>query len=343
MADRNKNKHGSSSKPGRDKEKNKKADLTLALPSPKPSQLPAQSAAIALTNRFHSLENSNPVRPVAQSTLVTRPVALPTTIVNPLTFKQMAQQPPVRPSSQVVNPYAYHQPQSAHKGPIVDYIKAYPQNVFVIEPAHAHLSNPIDLVKAYLEPGWTFIPSDPEKTHSFYQDILFFSKSIFVKPINDKFNPEKVIYHSLIITRIISINEWGSHPSLLRDLPFHNRQFNYYDYKESWFKILLHQNEDYSHSWFLNFHKDFKSQIPAWFAQWWFMHDLIHEIFPADLQDQIITFSSVYKTSKHESQFPILLTFICRYKVPWILKWKWEIAGFNVVRQFYAKWWPRFQ
>ena len=140
--------------------------------------------------------------------------------------------------SQLTNPYSS---KSTYQGPKIEYVKKpTTHNIFDIEPAHAHLSNPVDLVNGYLELGWTFIPLDPEKTFTFYQDILFHTQSIFIKPIPNRNDPSKIIYHSLYVQKFILVKDWGSHPSLLRDLPGHSKQFSYYDYKESWFKLVLY-------------------------------------------------------------------------------------------------------
>ena len=34
-------------------------------------------------------------------------------------------------------------------------------------------------------------------------------------------------------------------------------------------KVLFYQNENYDHSWFMQFDKKFKGQIPSWFLKWW--------------------------------------------------------------------------
>ena len=65
---------------------------------------------------------------------------------------------------------------------------------------------------------------------------------IRIIPIYSRDDPTKVVYHKLFIVRFISCTDWGSHPSLLKDLPGHPVQFCYYDYIEAWFRVILHQN-----------------------------------------------------------------------------------------------------
>lgn len=111
----------------------------------------------------------------------------------------------------------------------------------------------------------------------------------------------------------------------------------------AWDNILLHQNEDFSHSWFLNFDSKFKSNFPIWFLKWWDKHGPSMEIIPEDLQVTFKSFIAKYKMSLEDLCFPPLLHFIAKYKIPWILKWQYEIDKGLLVRQFFVKWWDKFQ
>ena len=182
----------------------------------------------------------------------------------------------------------------------------------------------------------------PDKSISFYKDILLKHQSVIFKPIFDKLDPSKVIYHSLYIHNIVSLDEWG-YPSILRDLPNYPIQYSYYDYMEAWFKVLLHQNESFLHSWFFSFDHKFKSVIPSWFLKWWDFHGALPEILPSDLADQVTVFSTQYKVTDHYSHFPCLLLFMAKYKVPWIFKWQYNITNRIVTRQHFVKWWDAFK
>ncbi|XP_057481953.1 uncharacterized protein LOC130768858 [Actinidia eriantha] len=59
--------------------------------------------------------------------------------------------------------------------------------------------------------------------------------------------------------------------------------------------------------------------------------------------DQVTYFSSKYKVTNHLSQFPSLLLFMSKYKVPWIFKWQYNIANNIVIRQHFVKWWDAFK
>ncbi|KAI8547564.1 hypothetical protein RHMOL_Rhmol07G0206100 [Rhododendron molle] len=199
----------------------------------------------------------------------------------------------------------------------------------------------IELVKAFFPPGWHFILAHPDKTLSFYNDILLNHQSVLIKPITDKRDSNKVIYHSIYIHNIVSLDEWGN-PSLLKKLPDHSIQYNYYDYIESWFKILLHENDKFTHSWFVQFDHKFKSVIPSWFARWWHQYGAIPDILPAELNNQVNMFSTMFKVNQHTSQFPVLMLFMIKYKVPWIVKWKYQLFNNIVSRQYLVKWWGQY-
>jgi hypothetical protein len=84
--------------------------------------------------------------------------------------------------------------------------------------------------------------------------------------------------------------------------------------------IFLYQNETYTHSWFINFDKNFKGPILLWFHKWWQVHGPVNEIIPEEVQEVVRYFSTVKKLSQFEALLPITLHFFSQYKVSWILK-----------------------
>ena len=48
----------------------------------------------------------------------------------------------------------------------------------------------------------------------------------------------------------------GSHPFLLKSLHGHSIKYSYYDYIEAWSKILIYQDKNMSHSWFIQWNKE---------------------------------------------------------------------------------------
>ena len=59
--------------------------------------------------------------------------------------------------------------------------------------------------------------------------------------------------------------------------------------------------------------------------------------------DQVNYFASQFKVNAHSSQFPILLIFISKYKVPWIFKWQYSLSNNIVARVHFVKWWDSFK
>ncbi|KAL4627903.1 hypothetical protein ACB092_05G200100 [Castanea dentata] len=196
-----------------------------------------------------------------------------------------------------------------------------------------------------LPPNWHFLPKHPEKNIQFYKSILSQEKSAQIENIFSKGDPPVVLYHKFIITGFVSCKEWGQHPSLLRILKNYRSpsgsvlHYSYYDYMDAFEKVLFFQNQKFNHSWFLMFSKDFESQTPSWFLKWWEMFGSIPQIFPEPLQDALRYFDSRCSSSRHRSQFPIILIFTQRYRIHWISMWKYTINSKLLDREFSVKWW----
>ena len=163
--------------------------------------------------------------------------------------------------------------------------KRYVQNLFSVEPNRASITNPFRLATSYFPPLFHWIPEHNQKNVRYYSTILQHENSITIKPIKDKTNGEKIIYHSVSLNHIISEEQWGPCPTTTRSLPNCPIPYSYYDYITAWFRFMLHQNETMSHSWFVNFQKDFDFVFPLWFIRWWTQFGSAVEIFPAQLTD----------------------------------------------------------
>ncbi|KAI5335784.1 hypothetical protein L3X38_025918 [Prunus dulcis] len=122
-------------------------------------------------------------------------------------------------------------------------------------------------------------------------------------------------------------------------------QYNYSDYIDAWYTIFLHQSEDFSHSWFINFDNKFICSFPYWFLHWWEKHGQVDEILPISVHELIRHYTKIAKFSKVNLFFPKQLLFIARYKVSWILKWSYRITKDARIfaRQFSVKWWDKFE
>lgn len=105
---------------------------------------------------------------------------------------------------------------------------------------------------------------------------------------------------------------------------------------------MLYQDSSMTHSWFINFDKNFRTQFLVWFLQWWMQFVPILDIFPRPLAGSLKHFSSTFRTSRHGAEFHATLYFVKKYKVPWILKWQFVKEGDVFSRHWFVKWWDKF-
>lgn len=73
--------------------------------------------------------------------------------------------------------------------------------------------------------------------------------------------------------------KWGLRSVATKQLPRSTVPYSYHDYIHAWFKFMLHQDATMTHSWFINFDKNFQSQLPIWFIRWWTQFGPIIDIF----------------------------------------------------------------
>ena len=171
--------------------------------------------------------------------------------------------------------------------------KQYFQNLFSIESNRTSITDPFRLATSYFPPKFHWIPEHSEKDVQYYSNILRHENSITIKAIPNKNNSTKIIYHSAFLNHIIFEEMWGPNPASTRRLPTSPFPYSYHDYLTAWFKFMLHQNENMSHSWFVNFDKDFNSDLPLWFIHWWTQFSLVTEIFPESLVGSFQYFTRV--------------------------------------------------
>jgi hypothetical protein len=138
------------------------------------------------------------------------------------------------------------------------YLPLYDDKLLYIKFHHKNITNPLTLIKYYFPTNPSdgaqqhFAPPDQYKTIQYYQNILQHEGSVEISTFYDKFSIQrKVLNHKIEIIKFTSLRQWGSHPFLLKPLKNHPIKYSYYDYIDAWFKILLHQNDNMSHSWFI--------------------------------------------------------------------------------------------
>ncbi|KAG5591044.1 hypothetical protein H5410_041558 [Solanum commersonii] len=145
-------------------------------------------------------------------------------------------------------------------------------------------------------------------------------------------NTKKVYsFSKMIIKRLIAPEEWGM--STLKELNYiHLEQkvavkYNYWDYIDGFNKVLLYENANRKHSWFIKTCSNiFDRNIPNWFCKWWTLYG------PSE---ENIFFEGIS-----------LMYFFIEFSIPWIMKWSIEVnntsEGFPCLqRTFYTKFWSK--
>ena len=60
------------------------------------------------------------------------------------------------------------------------------------------------------------------------------------------------------------------------------------------------------------------------------------------LKQALDQFVKMYKCTEYISRFPPVLLFCFKYKVPWIVKWSYQIKSNILIRNFTVKCWDNF-
>jgi hypothetical protein len=96
----------------------------------------------------------------------------------------------------------------------------------------------------------------------------------------------------MLIQKVIHLEDWdrASNPYVAKTLysaTCLNKSYNYWDYQKAWEKVLLVQNHQMKHPWFIRF-KEGCGQIPLWFFNnWWLKAGAIPDILPEDITKMI--------------------------------------------------------
>ena len=82
---------------------------------------------------------------------------------------------------------------------------------------------------------------------------------------SDKVDTSKIIYHSVILLDIITEEKCGLSPTSTKPLPGWTTPYSYHDYIHTWFKFMLHQDENMK--WM--YVKEGDVLTRKWFVKWW--------------------------------------------------------------------------
>jgi len=171
-------------------------------------------------------------------------------------------------------------------------------------------------------------------------------------------NTKKVYnFSKLVIKKIISPEEWGM--STLKELDYiHPEQkvpvkYNYWDYVDGFNKVLLYENANKKHSWFIKLCANiFDRNIPNWFCKWWTLYGPTIKILPESYKKLYLEWLDVSPKLTRLQEDNIffegitVMYFFIEFSIPWIMKWSVEVnntsEGFPCLqRVFYTKFWSK--
>ncbi|KAG5615135.1 hypothetical protein H5410_014959 [Solanum commersonii] len=122
------------------------------------------------------------------------------------------------------------------------------------------------------------------KTRSYYETILLSTGSAEFQHFLGYNTSENVYNLSKMITKqIISFEVWGISTMKKRQIRLNKvfMNFTYWDYIHAFDKVLIYNNEQHKHTWFIKIcAKIFADPIPNWFLNWWSYHGPTTKILP---------------------------------------------------------------
>ncbi|KAG5590821.1 hypothetical protein H5410_041335 [Solanum commersonii] len=164
-------------------------------------------------------------------------------------------------------------------------------------------------------------------------------------------NTKKVYnFSKLVVKRIISPEEWGM--STLKELDYiHPEQkvpvkYNYWDYIDGFNKVLLYENANRKHSWFIKLCAGiFDRNIPNWFCKWWTLYGPTIKILPESYKKLYLEWIDISPKLTRLQEDNIFCEGIS-FSIPWIMRWSIEVnttsEGFPCLqRVFYTKFWSK--
>ncbi|KAG5605751.1 hypothetical protein H5410_027243 [Solanum commersonii] len=148
-------------------------------------------------------------------------------------------------------------------------------------------------------------------------------------------NTKKVYnFSKLIIKKIITPEEWGM--STLKELDYiHPEQkvavkYNYWDYIDGFNKVLLYENANRKHSWFIKILKILTESYRKLYLEW---VDISPKLIK--IQEENIFFEGMS-----------VMYFFMEFSIPWIMKWSIEVNNTSerfpcLQKTFYTKFWSK--
>ncbi|KAG5585087.1 hypothetical protein H5410_045521, partial [Solanum commersonii] len=184
-----------------------------------------------------------------------------------------------------------------------DDIKSYEnvekrEMIFLLENSEIQRKEePCKIFQRYLLNGLYF-SGESYKTRSYYETLLI-STGVEFQHFSG-YNTSENVYNfsKMIIKQIISIEDWGI--SLMTERQFSLKKFSmkftYWDYIQTFNKVLHYNNERHKHTWFIKVcAKIFANPIPNWFLNWWSYHGATIKILPEIMLLLYILYLRVFK------------------------------------------------
>ncbi|KAG5590297.1 hypothetical protein H5410_040811 [Solanum commersonii] len=224
---------------------------------------------------------------------------------------------------------------------IIDDMKTYEkvekkEMIFLLENSDIQRREELwKIFQRYLLNGLYF-PGESYKTRKYYETLLISTGVEFQHFL--RYNTGENVYNfsKMIVKQIIHIEDWGISSMTERQISLNNVKisFTYWDYIQSFDKVLCYNNERHKHTWFIKVcAKIFASPIPNWFLNWWSYHGPTIKILPEP-------FLKLYKEWIEQ------ICFFIEFSIPWIHKWVPEVDFTEeqipcLYRTYYNNFWDK--
>lgn len=191
------------------------------------------------------------------------------------------------------------------------------------------------------------------KPRLFYETLLIETKSVNIVHRHRGENTNTIAFSKIQILNVISLEEWGPSPERAKRFihpEIRPYSYNFWDYKKAWEYVLCFQNQNYSHTWFIQFKLRALKELPNWFKSFFLIWGPTMEYLPPEIKESFqMKFCKWNKN--HPDQRTLFMWFMIMYELPWILKWEYVISEDideewtyipNLVRSILIRWWDKF-
>jgi len=239
-------------------------------------------------------------------------------------------------------------PDTSIESPVGSILKESCKHITVLEP-HMENLDPSQIIPQCISPHWGWIPREnTKKNKRFYQLILIDTQSAEITPESDKKDPSIICFSKLKIKRILSEEDWNQNPITEKRFSrvFDPPSYNYFDYQESWYKILYDVNP--RHSWYISFANPqvLPVKIPVWFQEWFCWVGPTKTLFPPAVVKYYDNFKDLSPELPAHLKF---INFCGKMGVGWIAQHMLELHQHRPVPfpqhlclKIKVTWWKRF-